>query len=148
MNKGMKEERIEQRMRREITNLYSNEGLTSNLNDSSSKIFLNWAEKHVRKIVGSTAGMEDEIADETMYPRLKAIRSLARYVNQAVDKQVDPTILMNKILVQAKNLYGDEFIEPELDKLKSLLSMPEIEPEAFVLALQHLLEGDKHGEED
>ena len=60
----MKEDRFEQRMRREITNLYSNEGLTSSLNDSSAKIFLNWAEKQVRKIVESTVGMDDELADE------------------------------------------------------------------------------------
>lgn len=148
MNKGMKEDRLEQRMRREITNLYGNEGLTSSLNDSSAKTLLSWAEGHVRKIVDSTAGMDDEIADEMMYPRLKAIRSLARYVNQVVERQGDPTILVDKIVEQAKRLYGDDFIEPEIEQLRSLLSTPEFEPEAFIQTLQHLLEGEKDGEED
>jgi hypothetical protein len=148
MDNEMKEERFEQRMRREITNLYSNEGLTSNLNDSSAKIFLNWAEQHVRKIVDSTAGMDDELADEVMYPRLKVIRTIARYLNQAVEGRVAPTILADKIVSQAKKRHGDEIIEPEIDKLSSLLSMPEIDPELFIQTLQYLLEGDMDGEED
>ncbi len=144
----MKEDRFEQRMRREITNLYSNEGLTSSLNDSSAKIFLNWAEKQVRKVVESTAGMDDELADEMMYPRMKMIRTIARYLNQAVEGRVAPSILIDKILGQARRLHGDELIQPEGERLNSLLSMPEIDTELFIQTLQYLLEGDMDGEED
>ena len=78
MEKGMKDTQIEQRLQREMQTLYGNEGLTGNMDDSSAKLFLDWAEVQVRQVVDSTVGLEDAAADEVMYPRLKAVRRKPR----------------------------------------------------------------------
>jgi hypothetical protein len=147
MKKGMKDNRIEKRLKRELENLYGNEGLTRDMNDSSAKLFLDWAETHVRKIVDSTAELGDADAEEAMYPRLKAMRRIARYVNRVVRSQGEPYDLVEKIANQAKELYGEAYIELDKNKLQSLLAMPQIEASVFIQTLKHLLEGETNGEE-
>ena len=147
MEKGMKDTRIEQRLKREMEALYGNEGLTGDLDDQSAKPFLDWAEDHVRQIVGGTAELEDAAADEVIYPRMKAMRRIARYVNQALSDQGEPYDLAEKIVAQARILYGKAFVEPDINKIQSLLTMLKVEPELFFQALKHLLEGDTNGKE-
>jgi len=148
MENGLENPRIDQRLRREINNLYSNEGLTSDLDDTSAKILLGWLEALVKRIVSRTAGMEDEPAEEAMYPRLKALRRLARVVNQAIRRQAEPAVLVEKILEHAQELYGEDFIQPDRQKIHALLGMSIIETEIFILTLQQILEGDLDGKED
>jgi len=146
MEKGMKDTRIEQRLQREMETLYGNEGLTGDMDDSSAKLFLDWAEAQVRQIVDSTVGLEDAAADEVMYPRLKAMRRVARYVNQALIGQGDPYDLAEKLVAQARIVYGEAFIEPDIFHIQSLLSVTKTEPGLFFQTLRHLLEGEKNDE--
>ena len=146
MEKGMKDTQIEQRLQREMQTLYGNEGLTGNMDDSSAKLFLDWAEVQVRQVVDSTVGLEDAAADEVMYPRLKAVRRIARYVNQAITGHGDPYELAGKLVAQARIVYGEAFIEPDIFKIQSLLSVTKTEPGLFFQTLRHLLEGEKNDE--
>ena len=146
MEKGMKDTRIEQRLQREMDTLYGNEGLTGDMDDSSAKLLLDWAEAQVRQVVGSTADMEDAAADEVMYPRLKAVRRIARYVNQALIGQGDPYDLAEKLVAQARILYGEAFKAPDIFHIQSLLSVTKTEPGMFIQTLRHLLEGETNDE--
>lgn len=147
MPKGMKDNRMEKRLQREIEGLYGNEALTSNLDDSSAKVFLKWAEDRVRNIVDSTTDLDDEAADERMYPRLKAIRRMARYVNQAITDQTAAPELIEKIIEQAKVMYGDTFAEPDRQKLQAML-LQRSDATDFIQALKIFLEGEVDGKEE
>ncbi len=146
MPKGMKDNRMEKRLQREIEGLYGNENLTTNLDDTSAKVFLKWAEDRVRNIVTSTEDLDDAAADESMYPRLKAVRRLARYVNQAIADQVAAPELLDKIIEQARVMYGESFAEPDHQKLQAML-MGRSDPSDFIQALKIFLEGDVDGKE-
>jgi hypothetical protein len=148
MNKGMKDNRIEQRMQREIENLHGNEAFTAGIDDKNARILLDWAEKNIKNIVDSTAGLEDTAAEEIMYPRLKALRRIARYVNQAVEGPIDPFELGQKIVGQLQDLYGESYTGVDTQKVQALLSLPKAEPEVIIQVLIHLFEGDMDGEED
>ncbi len=147
MRKGMSDERMEKRLQRQIEGLYGNEALTSHLDDSSAKEFLKWAEDRVRQIVQSTAEMDDETAEEAMYPRLKAIRRMARYINQIASGQGGKPDLIEKIFEQSRLIYGEAFSEPDRVKLKGLLSERQA-PSDFIQSLKHFLEGDIDAEEE
>ncbi|MEJ2757143.1 MAG: hypothetical protein P8046_01560 [Anaerolineales bacterium] len=147
MPKGMKENRMEKRLQREIEGLYGNEALTSDLDDSSAKVFLKWAEDRVRNIVDSTENLDDDAADDRMYPRLKAIRRMARYVNQAIAEQTAAPELIEKIIEQAKVLYGKSFAEPDRQKLQAML-MRRSDATDFIQALKMFLEGEVDGKEE
>lgn len=145
--KKMQDSRMENRLQREIEGLYGNEALTRDLDDDGAKVFLKWAEDRVRTIVQSTEDLDDTTAEEQMYPRLKAIRRMARYVNQAIAKQAANPDLIEKILEQAKVLYGGTFAEPDRQKLQAML-MRGTNPAEFIQALKNFLEGDMDGKEE
>lgn len=144
----MEDKRIEKRMQREIENLHGNEAFTSGMDNSSAKILLEWAERHIKNIVNSTVGLEDAAAEELMDPRLKAMRRIARYINQAVEGPIDPIELGQKIAGQLQSLYGETFSNVDQNKVQALLSMPQAEPEVVIQMLMYLIEGDTDGEED
>ena len=148
MAKRMQDDRVRTRLEREIEGLYGNEALTSDLDDSSARMFLNWAENHIRKIVGTTAGLEDEAADEAMYPKLKAVRRMARYINGAARGQADREDLIEKIITQAREIYGSAFKEPDSQQLALLRSVSISEPSVFLQTLKQIFEGDADGSEE
>ena len=148
MAKRMQDDRVRKRLEREIEGLYGNEALTSDLDDSSARMFLNWAENHIRKIVGTTAGLEDEAADEAMYPKLKAVRRMARYINGAARGQADREDLIEKIITQAREIYGSAFKEPDSQQLALLRSVSISEPSVFLQTLKQIFEGDADGPEE
>lgn len=146
MPKKMPDIRVEKRLRREIEGLYGNEALTTSLDDSSAKILLQWAEDQVRKIVGTTEGLDDETADEKMYPQMKAIRRIGRYINMAVSTPEANPKLVEKIFQQAKVLYGESFSEPDREKLQALL-VSRSDPANFIQTLKQSFEGEVDGPE-
>lgn len=148
MAKSMQDDRIKKRLEREIEGLYGNEALTSDLDDSSARQFLNWAEDRIRKIVEKTAELDDQSAEETMYPKLKAVRRMARYINGAARGQADQDDLIEKILTQAREIYGSAFQEPDSQQLALLQSVSKSEPSVFLHTLRHIFEGDTDGTEE
>lgn len=148
MAKSMQDDRIKKRLEREIEGLYGNEALTSDLDDSSARQFLNWAEDRIRKIVEKTAELDDQSAEEAMYPKLKAVRRMARYINGAARGQADQDDLIEKILTQAREIYGSAFQEPDSQQLALLQSVSKSEPSVFLHTLRHIFEGDTDGTEE
>jgi hypothetical protein len=148
MAKSMQDDRIRKRLQREIEGLYGNEALTSDLDDPSARQFLNWAESRIRKIVEKTADLDDQSAEEAMYPKLKAVRRMARYINGAGRGQADQEDLIEKILTQARQIYGSAFQEPDSQQLALLQSVSKSEPSVFLHTLRHIFEGDTDGPEE
>ena len=148
MPKGMADNVIRRRLEREVEGLYGNEALTEELDDSSAQIFLNWAENRVKSIVHQTAGMDDRTAEEAMYPRLRGLRRISRYVNRLVSGRGESAELVDKIIEQASNVYGDKFTMPDREKLLALLSMPQLETSIFIQSLIHLIEGEEDGSKE
>lgn len=133
------------RLARQMEGLHENEALTSDLDDESAGEFLKWAEDKVRKIVDTTGEMDDETAEEAMYPKLKAVRRMARYINNAASGVVDESQTMEKILHQARMIYGERFIEPGPEQLESLKTVLKHKPVSLVKALNDLYEGEQDG---
>jgi len=148
MAKSMQDERIKKRLEREIEGLYGNEALTSDLDDSSAKQFLDWAENRIREIVEKTAELDDQSAEEAMYPKLKAVRRMARYINGAGRGQANQEDLIEKILTQAREIYGSAFREPDSQQLALLQTVSKSEPSVFLHTLRHIFEGDTDGAEE
>ena len=85
MNKEMRGSRIEKRLQREIENLYANEGLTRDLNDSSARILLELLEEQVRTIVNNTADLEDADAEEIEAAPVLDVGDLDRIVQEPTE---------------------------------------------------------------
>ncbi len=148
MVKGMQDDHIKMRLERQIEGLYSNEALTSDLDDSSAKVLLDWAESRITEIVGRTADLDDDAAEEELYPKLKAVRRMARYINRAARGQAVDDRLIEKILNQAREIYGSDFRELEDDQLAMLQMISRSDPVIFIHMLRQLFEGDKDGIEE
>ena len=148
MVKGMQDDHIRKRLQRQIEGLYSNEALTSDLDDSSAKVFLDWAESRITEIVGLTVDLDDDSADEELYPKMKAVRRMARYINRVARGHSDDDQLFEKILNQAREIYGSRFQEPDRQQLDRLKLMSRSEPAVFIQTIRQLFEGDMDGQEE
>lgn len=146
MPKGMQDNPVEKRFRQQMEGLYENEALTSEMDDDSAEAYLQWVTARVKNIVESTAEMDDDQAEETMYPRMRALRKMSRYINQMVHGGEDQTQLVQKIILQAREVYGDAFLEPDLSRIHALFHLPQSEPSVLMQTLRHLFEGDMNDE--
>ena len=63
---------LESRTRRAVESLLENESLTADLDDAAAKELLDWGIAHAKEIISDTADMDDEGAEEAMYPRMSA----------------------------------------------------------------------------
>lgn len=148
MVNGMRDEHIKKRLEKQIEGLYSNEALTGDLDDNSAKLFLKWAEGRIEEIVGRTADLDDESAEVDMYPKLKAVRRMARYINQATSGQGDIDEMIDKIMNQARYIYGTNFQEPDNQQLVMLRMVSHSEPAVFIQTIRQIFEGELDGSEE
>jgi hypothetical protein len=140
---------IESRVSKVAESILGNEALTSYLDDEAADLFLNWAVAKGEVIARSTIGMDEIIAEEVMYPRLKALRRIARYVGRWVIGSGEPRDLVEKIIEQARLVYGEEFVEPDpVEKQRFAQYPPGIEQVLVVLGLKNLFEGEDDGTEE
>jgi hypothetical protein len=139
---------IESRVSKVAESILGNEALTGNLNDEAADLFLKWAITKGEAIARSTAGMDEFAAEEVMNPRLKALRHLARYLGNWVTGSGEPWDLVEKIIEQARILYGDTFVEPDPAEKERIARYPlGVEPIFLVAAIKNLFEGEENGKE-
>lgn len=147
MPKGMFDNQLKKRLQREVEGIYGNEALTGDLDDNSAGVLLKWAEDRVRTIVQSTEEMDDAQAEQLMYPRLKALRRMARYINRALSSADSDPDWIEKVLNQARVVYGETFSEPDQLKLKALISSKTTAAD-IIQTLKHFIEGEDDDKED
>ena len=137
------DEGIESRVSKVAESILENEALTSNLDDDAADQFLNWAISKGEMIARSTIGLDDILAEEAMYPRLKALRRIARYIGQWVTGSGEPRDLVEKIIEQARLIYGEEFVEPDpVAKERIIQFSTSMEQVLVVLGIKNLFEGE------
>lgn len=142
-------EKIGKRISRVAESLLENERLTSDLDDSAAKELLDWGLSVGRRIVQGTADVDDdEEAEQVMYPRLRATRSLMRDVNRWIASQRQGDIegrdqAFNNILEQASIIYGrpiDALNAPQRDALIRTQTEYAGDPPKMIAHLRELFE--------
>lgn len=102
----------EQRAVRAAESILGNETLTNDLDDEAASVLLDWALAWAERVAHSTSRLDDEAAQEAMYPRLKAIRKMMRSINRWGFSQTPPLclhpLLPSQPLVRA--LVGGKYI--------------------------------------
>ena len=140
---------IESRISKVAESILGNEALTSELDDDAADLFINWAIAKGEAIARSTAGMDEFTAEEAMYPRLKALRRLARYLGRWVTGRGEPWDLIERIIEQARILYGSSFIELNPAEKDRMVQYPQgTEGTILVAAIKDLFEGVENGKEE
>jgi hypothetical protein len=99
-------ENLRQRAQRAAERILENESLTSNLDDNAAQVLLDWGLRCAEQIARDTFGLSDELAEEAMYPRMRALRRLLRAVNRwAPMRQPMDVDTLNKLLAHAAVVY-------------------------------------------
>ena len=109
---------IEKRVQRAVESVLENEGLLSGLDEASATTLQNWGIKKVKGIAKSTGDLDDERAEEAMYPKMKASRSLIRAIRVWVQHEAESSAeerakLWARIEKKAQGLYGEELSLPD-----------------------------------
>jgi hypothetical protein len=108
---------LQRRVERVAESILENESLTADLDDAAAKELLDWGIVCVERIARSTAGMDEDQAEDAMYQRLQATRRLMRGVNKMVARHQQlnegrSAKLIERILEQAAVVYGPDFSPP------------------------------------
>jgi hypothetical protein len=95
--------------------ILGNQRLTANLDDSAASELLDWGVACAEEIAQGTAGLDDQEAEEVMYPRLRATRRLMREVNRWVAEQKDMDTVgsaesLDRIVEEAVIAYGQDLM--------------------------------------
>ncbi len=136
------------RVTRTIESILENERLTADLDDEAAKVLLDWGIANTKTIAQNTVGLDDEAAEEAMYPQLKAnrriMRSANKLVNQLESGDLDrATKSLNKIMEQAVVLYGQESTlstPPDLDTFLNQQTSLSITPSQSITNLCQFLD--------
>jgi len=128
---------LEDRLHRVMGSMVGNESLVASLDEDAAGELLSWGKSAAKRIVDETDGMSDDIADEQMAPRLRALRlmmrALGRWVGevQSLDEESRLT-LWKRVGDQAKTLFGDSIDFPSMDDV--LANLPSDANAAQVVA--------------
>ena len=135
---------LSKRIERVSESILSNEAFTAQFEDDAANLLLNWALKSVEFIVSDTIGLNDASAEEAMYPRMKALRRIAKYAGKLAVGTDDPAELVGKIIEKAHDLYGPGFIAPdELAQNAFIQQVQSNPPTELVNQLIIFLQGEK-----
>lgn len=104
---------LSKRIERVSETILTNEAFTAHFEDDAADLLLKWALKRAEVIASDTIEMDDATAEEAMYPRLKAMRRIAKYLGRLTTGEDDPTELVSKLIEKAHDLYGPEFSIPD-----------------------------------
>jgi len=109
---------VEKRVQRAVESVLENEGLLGGLDEAAASALQDWGIKNVKKIAEKTGDLDDERAEEAMYPKMKASRSLMRAIRVWVQTESEASAeeraqLWAKIEKKAQDLYGEELNLPD-----------------------------------
>jgi hypothetical protein len=117
---------IGSRIQQAIEQLTGNESLLGMLETDAATEMLEWGKKMSMSIVSQTDGLDDLIADLSLMPRLKAVRSSMRSIgNWAAGKYVEPEDrlqLRDKLLEHFKTIMGENAQLPTPEEMDDLLN--------------------------
>ncbi len=111
---------LEKRIRNAVESVLDNESLVGGLDEISASALQDWGLKNVKKIAEETADLDDQSAEEAMYPKMKASRSLMRAIRVWVETESQASVeerakLWLKLESKAQALYGEELKLPDVN---------------------------------
>ena len=97
-----------------VERLLEDERLTADLDDTAATALLDWGVRQTKGIVADTEPLDDEEAEAAMYPRLRGLRTVMRYVNNWFGKRgttdLDKNLqLIKKVLVKTAVIHPTTF---------------------------------------
>ena len=106
------------RVQRAVESVLENEGLLGGLDEAAASALQDWGIQNVKRIAEQTGDLDDERAEETMYPKMKASRSLMRAIRVWVQSEAESSVeerakLWKKIEEKAQELYDGELRLPD-----------------------------------
>ena len=106
------------RVQRAVESVLENEGLVGGLDKAVASTLQDWGIKNVKRIAEETGDLDDERAEEAMYPKMKASRSLMRAIRVWVKHEAESSAekraqLWERIEKKAQDLYGEELTLPD-----------------------------------
>jgi len=141
------------RIQRAIAELTGNEALLGMLETDAATEMLDWGVKMATSIVNETEGLGDFLADASLLPRLKAVRSSMRSIgNWAAGKYVEPddrVQLRDTLLEQFKTIFGENAQLPTSDETAELIDQVDDTsntPHQLILKMLQLLTDKNKGE--
>ena len=110
-------EMLRKRIERAVESVLENEGLISDLEKDAASVLQDWGIQNVRRIAESTGELDDENAEEAMYPKMKASRALMRAIrvwisSEAAASAEERAALWEKLEKRAQDFYGAELHLP------------------------------------
>ena len=111
---------LSNRIQRAVESVLENESLVSGLDDVAASALQDWGIQNVKRIAEETGDLDDERAEEAMYPKMKASRSLMRAVRVWIEHEAESSAeerakLWAKIEKKAQALYDEELRLPTAD---------------------------------
>ena len=139
---------LTRRERRAVESILENERLTADLDDASAKLLLDWGIACARRVSRSTAGLDDEEAEQALHPRMRATRRLMRQVNRwiAGRRELDAqhgAAALDQLIEQAAIIYGQDYTSPSQDRRQAFLRMHfeyVDDPQRLIAALRRIVE--------
>lgn len=136
---------IERRIRRASEGVLGNESLADNLGTDAASSLMSWGLEITKMIVMESSDIEESMAEEINYQRLRALRMLMRMVNRwgkdapGMDRTAK-SALLDQILSQAATIYGHEFVQPDESRRNAILDLEPDKTIQFITALRGMLE--------
>lgn len=139
---------IDRRVRRAAQSVLENESLTDDLDDKAANALLDWGVSRAENAARATENLDDERAEEQMYPRMRANRKLMRTVNKLLSRRSalsaeDQAGLLDDIAAQAALVYDNPEVQTNSSVLQHALAQavaPDVEPEDAVRRLRGIFE--------
>ena len=109
---------LAKRIQRAVESVLENEGLVDGLDEGSATALQDWGIANVKKIVLETSDLNDEQAEESMYPRMKASRGLIRAVrvwieHEGASSAEERAKLWARIEKKARAMYDEDLELPD-----------------------------------
>ena len=106
------------RVQRAVESVLENEGLLGGLDEAAAEALQDWGIQNVKRIAEGTGELDDERAEEAMYPKMKASRSLRQAIRVWVENEAESSAeerakLWAKLESRAQGLYGEKLRLPD-----------------------------------
>lgn len=135
---------LEQRIKMAAESILENESLGEGLNDEARSTLLAWGIACTQQITSETGDIEDdEEAQEAVYPRMRALRTLLRAATDLCAENLDEAAqadLFQQIADQIPLIYGPEKTVPDISTWGNLLAAHVGDPAHIINSFRLLFE--------
>ena len=120
------EEYLSKRIDLATQSMLDNEKLTDGLEDAAADVLIAWGVAATKIVVSRTAGLDDQQAEEAMYPEMRALRRMMRATTRWLSRyeMLGAELArerLQEIAEYAATVYGAGYQPPSFDQLRKFL---------------------------